>query len=220
MPTAIQTKATTYISRVFGWMFYAMTLSGISSVLVYSSDALQKVLFENSTVSYILIILQLGAVFGLSLLVNKINGFVALILFTLYSVLTGLTLSSLLFLYDIKMLSGAFLMTAGIYGVMSIIGFTTKVNLSSLRVFFLMSLFGIVIASLVNIFLQSSGLDLILSYAAIFLFSGLTAYDMQRIKETSSFGYVENKYAIIDALSMYLNFINIFVNIVRILDRD
>lgn len=222
MLTSLQTNTTaaTYMSKVFGWMFYAMLLSSFSALVVYSNTALQDLLFSSSNFIYLLMVLQIGSVLLLSFLINKINSFFAFFLFTFYSLLTGLTLSAILFTYDIKILTGAFLMTSGIYGIMCIIGFTTKMNLTSLRVFFMMSLFGIILASFVNLFLHSSGLDLLLSYGTIVLFSGLTAYDMQRIKKQSQFGYTENKYAIVDALSMYLNFINIFLRILRILNRD
>ncbi|MFW5719682.1 MAG: Bax inhibitor-1 family protein [Candidatus Dojkabacteria bacterium] len=216
----VQSSFSSYMTFVFGWMFYGMIISGIAAILVYASPALQEAVLGSSAVFYTMIALQLGAVLLISLLLNRINALVAFLLFSFYSALTGLTLSSLLFVYDFKMLGGVFFMTAGIYGVMATLGYVTKVDLSGLRTFFLMAILGIIGFSVANIFIGSSGLDLILSYVTILVFSGLTAYDMQRIRKASQMGIRDQKYAILDALGMYINFINIFLSILNIVGRD
>jgi uncharacterized protein len=218
MITAIQTKTTTYMSKVFGWMLYAMVISGITSVALYNASAdIQYAILSKATIFWFL---QLGAVIGLGLLLRRINTVVAFILFTVYSMLTGVTLTIIMYAYAPKMIGGAFLMAAGIYGVMAVIGYTTKINLSGLRTFFIMAVLGIIGMSILNIFLGSDMLGLILSYVVIVVFAGLTAYDMQRIRQTSEMGYTDTKYALYDALGMYINFINIFLSILNIVSRD
>jgi uncharacterized protein len=218
MPIEIQTKLSSYLSRVFAWMVLAMALSGIASFLVYSSETLQNIIFSSPIVFYSIIIGEFIVVGTLSARIQKMSPAVAFGLFALYSILTGLTLSVILFAYAPKMLVGAFLMASSVYGIMAVIGYTTKVNLSGLRVFFTMAIIGIIVASIANIFLKLTGLSLVLNYVTLIVFSGLTAYDMQRIRANNEQGYIENKYAIVDALGMYINFINIFISILNILN--
>ncbi len=210
-----QTVQTTYISKVFGWMFYAMLLSGVSSFLVYTNSALQEFIFGSAIRFYGLIIAELVIVLSFSTLANRINTATAFLLFSLYSLLTGLTLSVILFAYAPKVIAGAFLMASSVYGIMAIYGYVTKVSLSGLRVFFFMGITSIIVVTIANIFLKSSGLNLIINYAALLVFSGLTAYDMQRIKNS---GMQTTNRALQDALGMYLNFINIFISILNILN--
>lgn len=218
--TLVQTKLSSYMSRVFAWMFYGVVISGISALIMYSSPVLQYLIFGNSLVFYTILIAEFITVILVSRVINRINTLTAIGLFTLYSFLTGLTLSVVLFAYAPMTLVSALLMTASVYGIMAIIGYTTKVNLSGLGTFFMMSVIGIIIASIVNIFLQSDAFSVILSYMTIVVFAGLTAYDMQRIRQASEMGITENRYAILDALGMYINFINIFLSILNITGRD
>jgi FtsH-binding integral membrane protein len=213
--TQIQTTQSTYISKVFGWMFYAMLLSGVAAVLVFNNTAMQDFIFGSPIRFYGLLIAEFVIVLTFSGLANRVSSATALLLFSVYSVLTGLTLSVILFAYAPKTIGGAFLMASSVYGIMAIIGFVTKKSLSGIRVFLLMGLISVIVVSIANIFLKSTGLNLILNYVTLFVFSGLTAYDMQRIKNA---GYQTTNRALQDALSMYLNFINIFISILNIVN--
>jgi FtsH-binding integral membrane protein len=220
---SVQTQTTTlnrYLAGVFGWMIVAMVISGLAALAVYSSTALQNIIYSSPIVYYGLFVGQILAVVLLSARAHKIGSVQAFLLFTLYSVLTGLTLSVILFAYAPKMIAGSFFMAAGVYGIMAIIGYTTKVNLSRFGIFFMMAVLGIIMVSVVNIFLQLSGLNLILSYVTLVVFAGLTAYDVQMVKEHYYAGLTGGSYMLRSALSLYIDFVNIFVSILNITSRD
>lgn len=218
---AVNSKATvSYMPRVFGWMFYGMIVSGLLALFLSTNAFLLNLIFGNAIVYYGLLISQLIIVFGLSGMINKLNTVMAFALFTLYSALTGITLTVILLVYSGTLIAGAFMMAASIFGIMAVVGYTTKINLSRLGVFFMFAVLGVFAVGIANIFLKSDTLSLVLSYVTILVFGGLTAYDMQRIKEQNAVGMTENKYAIVDALGMYINFINIFLSLLNILDRD
>lgn len=223
-PETVSVQTTTsfnrYLAGIFGWMIVAMGVSGIAALMIYSSTSLQEIIFGNAITYYGLIIAELALVFYISARIHKLTSVKAFLLFLTYAFLTGLTLSVILLAYAPKMIVGSFFMAAAVYGIMAIIGYTTKINLSRFGTFLMMSVVGLIVASVANIFLKLEGLGLILSYATLIIFSGLTAYDMQRIKENYAAGHSGGALMIGDALSMYLNFLNIFLSILNIVDRD
>jgi FtsH-binding integral membrane protein len=211
-----------FINRVYAWMCGGLLLTALGAYAVIASPELQKVVLKTPGVFLILILLTFGLVVGLSWGINKMNSTVAAVAFVVYSLLNGLTLSVLFYAYTKESLSLAFLVTAGTFGVMSLYGFITGKDLTAMGNLCLMGLFGIIIASVVNIFLRSSGMMWIISYLGVLIFMGLTAYDTQKIKEMSvamdSGGNSEHakKYAILGALTLYLDFINLFILFLRI----
>lgn len=209
-----------YMTRVFGWMTLALTLTALTAWLV-GSTMLINLLIANK-------LLFLGMVFGELILVgalagwvNKMNAAVATIVFLAYSILNGVTLSVLLLRYTEASIIACFLITAGTFAFMCAYGYFTNKDLTSMGSFLLMSLVGIVIASVVNWFMQSETLYWIISYAGLFIFVGLTAYDAQKIKMQGQYmvnesGEVVQKGSIMGALTLYLDFINLFIFILRI----
>ena len=175
-------------------------------------------------VPIILIVVQLGLVIGLSAAIQKMSLMTATALFTLYSIVTGVTLSSLLVIYSPTILTKVFLITAGMFGSMAFIGYTTKSDLTSIGKFAFMALIGLIIASVVNMFLQSPSFDYILSYIGVAIFIGLTAYDSQKIKEMLAAcpdgGEEAQKLALLGSLTLYLDFINLFLYLLRIFGRS
>ena len=171
-----------------------------------------------------MIIAELALVIGLSTAINKLSLTTATLLFILYSVINGATLSSIFIVYDISTIGNVFFITAGTFGAMALYGYTTKKDLSGLGKLLFMGLIGIIIATLVNVFLvKSAGFDLLLSYAGVLIFVGLTAYDSQKIKEMcSSIEYADasaQKLSLLGALTLYLDFINLFLYLLRIFGR-
>lgn len=195
------------------WLYHAWLVPG---------TALQDFIFSSKITFYGLIIAQLGVVFFLSGMVSRISGAMATTLFMLYSVLTGLTLSSVFIVYTSASIASTFFITAGTFGAMSVYGYTTKRDLTKLGSLMVMGLIGILLASIVNIFLKSAPLYWAITYIGVIVFVGLTAYDTQKLKaigEEVSMDDRENyrRYSIMGALTLYLDFINLFLMLLRIL---
>ncbi len=210
-----------FMAQVYGWMSCGLLLTAFTAWFVNGS-ALQETILTNSILFFGLIIAQLGLVFFLSGMVNKISGSLATTLFMLYSVLTGLTLSVVFMQYTGASIGSTFVVTAGTFGAMSVYGYTTKRDLTGLGSMMVMGLIGIIIASVVNIFLKSSAMYWAITYIGVIVFVGLTAYDTQKLKaigEQVSADDRENyrKYSIMGALTLYLDFINLFLMLLRIL---
>ncbi len=171
----------------------------------------------------ILVIAQLGLVIGLSAAINKLSTTVATAMFFLYSALTGITLSSIFLVYTHESLTSTFVITAGTFGAMSFYGYLTKKDLTSMGNLAFMGLIGIIIASVVNIFVKSTFIYTATTYIGVLVFVGLTAYDAQKIKQMARFlnpeSSEEQKGAIIGALRLYLDFINLFLMLLRLLGR-
>ena len=170
-----------------------------------------------------LIIAEFGLVMAISWGINKLSLTTATLLFVLYSVINGATLSLIFVAYSIGTISTVFFITAGTFAVMAFIGYVTKTDLTKLGKILFMALIGLVIATIVNIFVKSSGLDLILSYVGVLVFVGLTAYDTQKIKQmlwqAGNLSEGAQKIALLGALSLYLDFINLFLYLLRIFGR-
>ncbi len=214
--SAVQTRV---INQVYLWMTLGLALTGATAFFVASTDSVKQVIFGNQIVFWGLVIAELGLVFVISGLIERLSAAAATGLFFLYSALNGLTLSAIFLVYSLGSIAGVFLITAGTFGVMSLYGITTKTDLTKIGNLLFMALIGIVIAGLVNIFIGSSVLSLIISVIGVVVFTGLTAYDAQRIKEMSAAaldGESEGKIAVLGALSLYLNFINLFLSLLRL----
>jgi len=207
--------------KVYLWMALAMVITGLTSYYVATSPALLQLIYANSAVLWGLIIGELALVFGLSAAINKLSLPVATLMFVLYSVLNGATLSSIFLVYTESSIASVFGITAITFTVMAVYGYFTKKDLTSWGRILFMGLIGIIIASVVNIFVKSSGLNLIISYIGVLLFVGLTAYDSQKIKEmfmqAPDAGEGMQKLALLGALTLYLDFINLFLYLLRIL---
>ncbi|CAK9884510.1 MAG: Inner membrane protein YbhL [Candidatus Erwinia impunctatus] len=211
----------TYMSQVYGWMTCGLVLTAVVAWYASITPAVLEAVFSSRVTFYGLIIAQLGLVFVLSGMVHKLSGTVATGLFMLYSALTGLTLASIFIVYTQSSIAGTFLVTAGMFGVMSFIGFTTKRDLSKMGSLLFMALIGLILASLVNIWLKSSALTWAVTYIGVVVFVGLTAYDTQKLKNFGEGIDVNDKenmrrYSIMGALTLYLDFINLFLMLLRI----
>jgi hypothetical protein len=207
--------------KVYLWMALAMVITGLTSYYVATSPALLEMIFTNSAVLWGLIIGELALVFGLSAAINKLSLPVATLMFVLYSVVNGATLSFVFLVYTSTSIVNVFLITAITFAVMAAYGYFTKKDLTSWGRMLFMALIGLIIASIVNIFLKSSGMNMVISYIGVLVFVGLTAYDSQKIKEmlmqAPDAGETMQKLALLGALSLYLDFINLFLYLLRIL---
>lgn len=199
-------------------MFIGLTVTGFSSLFIASSPRLSAALFSNSILFYGLVLAELALVFFLSLRITAMSYSSALVSFLAYSVLNGITLSAIFLIYTGASIASTFLITAMVFGAMAFVGYTTKKDLTSVGNLALMGLIGIIIASLVNIFLHSDSLGYILSFLSVFVFLGLTAYDTQKIKNLAKYANNSNL-GILGALTLYLDFINIFLNLLRLMGR-
>ena len=212
------------MARVFMLMTLALGVTGAASYFIMANENLMMTLLSNINIFYVLCGAELLLVFILSMTINNISFNAALIMFSLYSILNGVTLAPLLFMFTEESVVSTFLITAGTFGAMALFGYTTKSNLSSIGKILMMALIGLIIASIVNIFLNSSGLGMILNYAGVLIFVGLTAYDTQKVKAYIQEA-IENdsvsipKLAVISALTLYLDFINLFIRLLSILGK-
>ena len=209
-----------FFNVVYAWMSAGLALTAVVAWWVSTRPDLMEQVFRGP-VMIGLIIAQLALVFTISAAVNKLSATTATALFLLYSALNGLTLSVIFIAYSIGSLGSTFLVTAGTFGAMSLYGMVTKRDLTRLGSFLFMALIGFLIASLVNIFLKSPAMYWLLTYAGVLIFVGLTAYDTQRLKmiahETAHNPAMAARYAVNGALMLYLDFINLFLLLLRIL---
>ncbi len=207
--------------KVYLWMTLALAITGFTSMIVLSNEQFVFTIISNQVLFWGLIIGELVLVFVISGRINKMSITTATILFVLYAVVNGLTLSPLLFAFTKASIAKVFFITAGTFGVMSVIGYTTKTDLSSMGKILFMALIGLIIATVVNLFMHNSTLDLIISYAGVLIFVGLTAWDTQKIKNMLAMCEEPNeqahKIALMGSLALYLDFINLFIYLLRIL---
>jgi len=210
-----------FLRRVYNWMGLGLALTALVAYYTAASPTLQALIFGNSLVFFALIIGQLALVVALSAAINRLNPGTATLLFFLYAGLTGLTLSAILLVYTQSSITNAFVATAGTFALTSLYGYTTKRDLTSWGSFFFMGLVGIVLASVVNLFLQSETIYWVTTYIGVIVFVGLTAYDTQYLKNMAGAGFsdeaMESKAAVIGALKLYLDFINLFLLLLRIM---
>ncbi|MFH1581063.1 MAG: Bax inhibitor-1/YccA family protein [Pseudomonadota bacterium] len=212
-----------FIRSVYNWMAIGLSLTGFIAFYVSSSPNLIKLIYGNQLLFFGLIIGELALVFYLSARVQKIQASTATALFILYAALNGATLSIIFLIYTSASITSTFFICAATFVACSIYGMVTKRDLTSLGGFLTMGLIGIIIASVVNMFIRSSGMNLIISYIGVFVFVGLTAYDTQKLKSMAISqpagleAGVVRKGAIMGALALYLDFINLFLMLLRIL---
>lgn len=205
----------TFIQRVYQWMAAGLALTGFVAIWVSGNPAMLRAL--SGGLFFLVFLAELGLVFWLSSQVLKISPTAAITGFLVYSGLNGLTLSYLFLVYTQTSIATVFFMTAGTFAVVSVFGWTTKQDLSSVGGFLFMGLVGVIIASLVNLILHSPALYWIISYAGLAIFIALTAYDTQRLKEIHRSGLGStDQMAILGALKLYLDFINMFISLLRI----
>ncbi|MFC1546320.1 Bax inhibitor-1/YccA family protein [bacterium] len=217
----VQAEQRSFMAKVYGWMASALGVTAFISFFTASSPALLKLIIGNPILFFGLIIAELMMVGYLAGAINRISAKSASWIFFGYAALNGLTLSFIFVAYTSTSIATAFFVTAGMFAVMSIYGYTTKKDLTSMGGFMIMGLFGIIIASVVNLFLRSSTLYWMITYIGVLIFVGLTAYDTQKIKNMNIIGNEgtdeDRKEAILGALKLYLDFINLFLLMLRIL---
>jgi hypothetical protein len=218
----IKSIQTSFVNKVYVWMGLALTITGIVAMRVADSGAFMGMFTGASSAMpfYILIAIELGLVWWMVSRIDSMSSGFATALFILYSALNGVTLSVLFYVYTSASIASTFFITAGTFGICSAYGYFTKKDLTSIGGFLFMALIGIIIATIVNIFLASSTLYWIISYAGVAIFIGLTAYDTQKIKnmslELDADSEQGKKGAVMGALALYLDFINMFIFLLRI----
>ena len=221
---AMSTAFPALMRKVFVWMTLALAITGLTAYGVATSPTILSLIFSSKVTFFGLIIAEFALVFAISGAINRLSLSTATMLFILYSVINGATLSSIFFAFSVATISKVFFITAGTFGAMALVGYTTKTDLTSMGKLLFMALLGIIIASVVNMFVASSGLDLILSYVGVLVFVGLTAYDTQKIKQmcqaAPNASESTQKLALIGALSLYLDFINLFLYLLRIFGNN
>lgn len=209
--------------KVFVWMTLALAITGITAFGVATSPALISAIFGSKVLFWGLIIAEFALVMGISGAISRMSLSTATLLFVLYSVVNGATLSVIFLAFSMSVIAKTFFITAGTFGVMALVGYTTKTDLTSMGKLLFMALLGLIIATVVNLFVQSTGFDLIISYVGVLIFVGLTAYDTQKIKqmcfEAPNGGEMSQKLALLGALTLYLDFINLFLYLLRIFGR-
>jgi len=210
-----------FMVRVYNWMTAGLAITGFMAFYVSNNETIMNIIFGNPIMPIVLMIAQIGLVFWLASRVMQMSVSQATGVFMLYAGLTGVTFSFIFVVYTSASITSTFLVTAGTFGAMSLYGYTTKKDLTSWGSFLFMGLIGIIIASVVNMFMQSNMMHMIITYAGVLIFVGLTAYDTQKIKEMNILGNEgtdeDTKEAIRGALTLYLDFINLFLMLLRLM---
>lgn len=206
-----------FIRGVYGWMFGGLLLTALSAYWVSTSAAMRQLIFGTPGVSLFLMLGTIGLVFFLSFRITKMSPATAAGGFFLFAILNGLALSGILLVYTASSIFQAFVVAGGMFGAMSVYGLVTKKDLTSWGSFFFMGLIGLLLMGLVNMFVRSEGLSFVYSIVGVFVFVGLTAYDTQKLKALATIGGpMSTNYAVIGALSLYLDFINLFLMLLRL----
>jgi FtsH-binding integral membrane protein len=215
-----------FVRSVYNWMCIGLALTGFVALYVASSETALQIIFGNRLVFFGLIIAELALVFSISGMVHRMSAGTATALFVIYAALNGATLSSIFIVYARASIVSTFFVCSGTFLACSIYGWKTQKDLTSWGGFLAMGLMGIIIASLVNMFIRSSAMGMIVSYVGVLLFVGLTAYDTQKLRNMAVAqpadldGEVIRKGAILGALSLYLDFINLFLMLLRIFGQS
>lgn len=215
------TVFTVIMRKVYLWMTLALTLSGLTAYYVSGNYSLMETIIMNRAVFWILVIAEFGLVIGLSAAINKLSFPVAAIMFAAYSIINGMLLSVIFVAYTTSSIATTFFVTAGTFAAMAVVGTVTKTDLTKLGSILLMALIGIIIATVVNLFLHNETMDIVISGIGVLVFTGLTAYDAQKIKlmaeQAEEVNDSTQKIAVLGALSLYLDFINLFLYLLRFL---
>ena len=219
---ASKAAQSTLLRSVYVWMTLALVITGFMSMYVAQSYQLVSFIFGNKLALWGMLIAELAVVFYLSARINSISFTKATVMFIIYSILNGATLASIFLVYTMSSIASTFFVAAGTFGVMALYGYVTKSDLTRIGNICLMALIGLIIATLVSMFWQNSMLQMIITYAGVILFVGLTAYDSQKIKRLLTADGIEvteetQKIALLGALTLYLDFINLFLYLLRLL---
>ena len=219
----------TFVSNVFLWMFGALAVTALTAYLFASSESLLSLMVTVkgdgtvgvSVLGWVVMLAPILLVFVMSLGIEKMSATTMVVLFVVYSILMGMSLCFVFLAYTSTSIVKTFVITAAMFGIMAVLGYTTKMDLTKIGSLLIMALIGVIIATLVNVFLHSQTLDYIISIAGVVIFTGLTAYDVQKIKRIGEYG-LENdetmvKITVHAALSLYLDFINLFLYLLRFL---
>lgn len=220
---AIAEEQQRFMTKVYGWMTFALFITGIVAANTATSPQLINFIFGNQIVFIGLIVAELLLVGSLASMIKKMSAQTAIFVFIIYAALNGLTLSAVFLMFTAESLGTTFFITAGTFGFMSLYGYFTKSDLSKWGNLLFMGLIGLIIASLANLFFQNEMIYWITTYAGVLIFVGLTAYDTQKIKQMNIIGNEgtdeDKKEAIMGALTLYLDFINLFLYLLRIFGR-
>lgn len=219
--SGVRSIASVFMRQVYQWMTAGLALTTVVAFAVAGSPAIQQAIFGNTLVLILMVVAQFGLVIALSAAVHKMSASTATGLFLLYSAVTGATLSSIFVVYPVASIANAFLVTTGTFLAMSVYGTVTRRDLTAMGSFLFMGLVGLLIAMVVNIFLQSSMMDFIISCLGVLIFTGLTAYDTQKLRQFGENaplddGTAVRRGAILGALTLYLDFINLFLMMLRL----
>lgn len=219
---AAKAAQSSLLRSVYVWMTLALVITGLVALYVSRSYQLVSMLVENRIAFWVLLIAELAIVWSLSARIHKIAFSTATIMFIIYSILNGTLLSFIFLIYTASSIASTFFITAGTFGAMALYGYVTKTDLTRIGNICLMAIIGLIIAGVVNIFWQNSMMELIISGAGVLIFVGLTAYDSQKIKRLLTADDIEvndatQKIALLGALSLYLDFINLFLYLLRFL---
>ena len=217
--SSVQTAQVSLMKSLYLWMSIALAVTGITAMAVDASYSLQQLLFGGRYTFLVLAIAEVALVIYLTARITRMSFATAMVSFLAYSFLNGLTLSVIFLAYTKASIASTFFVTAGTFAAMSLYGYTTKKDLTAIGSFMIMGVWGIVIASLVNMFLQSSGLSYAISFIAVIAFTALTAYDTQNIRQmyyAEDIDEIASKKAVAGALSLYMDFINIFIALLNL----
>jgi len=217
----------TFVASVFSWMFAALAITAIFAYYFSTSETFLNLMFTSSagrvgmsTLGWVIMFAPLGFVLLMSFGYNRLSGTALTLLFIIYSIIMGMSLSFIFLVYSLGSIYLTFAITAGTFGVMAVLGYTTKIDLTKFGSIMLMGLIGIIIASLVNFFLKSEMMSYIISVIGVLVFTGLTAYDVQKIKRIGASielgSESAKKMAVMGALTLYLDFINLFLFLLRL----
>jgi FtsH-binding integral membrane protein len=216
----VKNNITVYLTRVYNWMALALFITGLIAYYTASGEQIMNMIYSSRFVFFGLIIGELLLVVYLTRAINKMSQYTAIMAFILFSVLNGLTMSVIFMIYTTESIASTFYITAGTFGAMSLYGYFTKKDLTSIGNMAMMGLIGIIIASIVNMFFKSDMMGWIITYIGVAVFVALTAYDTQKLKQIGANGFNNGesmeKIAIMGALTLYLDFINLFLFLLRI----
>lgn len=218
---AIASEQQRFMIRVYNWMAAGLALTGIMALYVASSETMMNLVYSNKAVPIILFVVQIGLVIYLSGWAQKMSASQATGVFLLYAGLTGVTLSFIFLVYTTASVAWTFFVTAGTFGSLSLYGYVTKKDLSGMGQFLFMGLIGLILSRVANMFIESASFDSALNIIGVLIFAGLTVYDTQKIKQMNILGNEgteeDTKEAIVGALTLYLDFINLFLHLLRIM---
>ncbi|MGI8512146.1 MAG: Bax inhibitor-1/YccA family protein [Solirubrobacteraceae bacterium] len=219
IPGSVSVDLQGFLQKVFGWMFAGLVVTALAALAIGSDESLLTSVTENPLILIGVFVVQLGLVVALTAMANRLSVPVAAGMFFVYAALNGVIFAVVVELYTSESIFTTFLITAGMFGALAVFGYTTKRDLSGLGSILFMALIGLILASIVNIWVGGTVLYWITTYAGVLIFAGLTAYDMQKLKNLGSAGLgeeAESKAAVQGALALYLDFINLFLFLLRI----